>query len=167
MRARIRLAFGEGGFGMMVGMTTAIGTATILFIGVRHVQTGVLTLGDLLLIMSYVVQLYEPLKTIGRQSATLQRSLASAERAFALLDEAPDVVDDLPNGSGRFVWWSAVMPVDFRKYSSNVPSKQSKTTKWDLSRYCSPFRVPRPIICSNRIRDLSDRCGVRLACRSL
>ena len=93
MRARIRLAFGEGGFGMMVGMTTTIGTATILFIGVRHVQTGVLTLGELLLIMSYVVQLYEPLKTIGRQSATLQRSLASVERAFALLDEAPDVVE--------------------------------------------------------------------------
>ena len=52
-------------FGVVVGMTTAIGTATILLIGVRHVQTGVLTLGDLLLIMSYVVQLYEPLRIIG------------------------------------------------------------------------------------------------------
>ena len=93
MVARVRLAIGEGGFGVMVGMTTAIGTATILFIGVRHVQTGVLTLGDLLLIMSYVVQLYEPLRTIGRQSATLQRALASAERAFALLDEAQDVAE--------------------------------------------------------------------------
>lgn len=93
MQARVRLALGEGGFGVVVGMTTAIGTATILFIGVRHVQTGVLTLGDLLLIMSYVVQLYEPLRIIGRQSMTLQRSLAGAERAFALLDEAPDVIE--------------------------------------------------------------------------
>lgn len=93
MRARLRLALGEGGFGLVVNMTTSIGTATILFIGVLHVQSGVLTLGDLLLIMSYVVQLYEPLRTIGRQSVTLQRSLASAERAFALLDEDPDVIE--------------------------------------------------------------------------
>ena len=93
MRARLRLALGEGGFGLVVNMTTSMGTATILFIGVLHVQSGVLTLGDLLLIMSYVVQLYEPLRTIGRQSVTLQRSLASAERAFALLDEAPDVIE--------------------------------------------------------------------------
>ena len=28
---------------------------------------------------------------------------------------------------------SAVMPVALRKYSSSVPSKQSKTMKWDLS----------------------------------
>ena len=93
MRARLRLALGEGGFGLVVNMTTSIGTATILFIGVLHVQSGVLTLGDLLLIMSYIVQLYEPLRTIGRQSVTLQRSLASAERAFALLDEDPDVAE--------------------------------------------------------------------------
>ena len=98
MRARLRLAVGEGGFGVVVNMTTSIGTATILFIGVLHVQSGVLTLGELLLIMSYIVQLYEPLRTIGRQSVTLQRSLASAERAFALLDEDPDVIER-PNSS--------------------------------------------------------------------
>ncbi len=93
MRARLRLALGEGGFGVVVNMTTAIGTATILLVGVLHVQSGVLTLGELLLIMSYVVQLYEPLRTIGRQSITLQSSLASAERVFALLDEDPDVIE--------------------------------------------------------------------------
>ena len=98
MRARLRLAVGEGGFGVVVNMTTSIGTATILFIGVLHVRSGVLTLGELLLIMSYIVQLYEPLRTIGRQSVTLQRSLASAERAFALLDEDPDVIER-PNSS--------------------------------------------------------------------
>ena len=98
MRARLRLAVGEGGFGVVVNMTTSIGTATILLIGVLHVQSGVLTLGELLLIMSYIVQLYEPLRTIGRQSVTLQRSLASAERAFALLDEDPDVIER-PNSS--------------------------------------------------------------------
>ena len=44
-----------------------------------------------------------------------------------------------------------------RKYSSSVPSKQSKTVKCDLSGCFSPLRVPRPSICSKRMRDLTGR----------
>lgn len=93
MRARIRLAFAEGGLGLLLGLTTAIGTAAVLFIGVRNVQSGALTLGALLLVMSYLSQLYSPLKTISKKIASLQSHLASAERASALLDEAPDVFE--------------------------------------------------------------------------
>ena len=93
MRARLRLAFVEGQYGVVIGLTTALGTATVLLIGVRQGQLGVLSLGDLLLLMGYLTQLYEPLKTMAKKSATLQSQLASAERAFALLDEAPEVVE--------------------------------------------------------------------------
>jgi ATP-binding cassette subfamily B protein len=93
MRARLRLAVLEGGLGLIVGLTTAFGTAAVLYIGVRHVQTNQLTLGELLLVMGYLSQLYEPLKTISRKTASLQAHLASAERAFALLDEEPDVIE--------------------------------------------------------------------------
>ena len=69
----------------------------------------------------------------------------------------PDLLDDLrdvlPSPSGG----STVMPVVLRKYSSSVPSKQSKTVKCDLSGYFSPLRVPRPSICSNRMRDFTGR----------
>jgi ATP-binding cassette, subfamily B, bacterial len=91
--ARVRVTFAEGRFGLLVGLTTAIGTAAVLCIGVSHVQTGALTLGDLLLVMAYLAQLYAPLQTISKGAATVQSSLASAERAFSLLDEAPDVVE--------------------------------------------------------------------------
>jgi ATP-binding cassette subfamily B protein len=77
--------------GMMLGLTTAIGTAAAIYLGVRHVQSGVLTLGSLLLLMGYLSQLYEPLRTISRRIASMQSHLASAERAFAILDGAPDV----------------------------------------------------------------------------
>jgi ATP-binding cassette subfamily B protein len=91
--ARLRVAFAEGRFGLLVGVTTAVGTAAVLFIGVRHVQTGALTLGELLLVMAYLAQLYAPLQTISKGTATMQSSLAGAERAFSILDEAPDVVE--------------------------------------------------------------------------
>jgi ATP-binding cassette subfamily B protein len=90
---RIRIAFAEGGFGLLVGLTIAAGTAAVLFIGTRHVQSGVLTLGGLLMVMTYIVQLYGPLQTLSSMAAHVQASLASAERAFSLLDEAPDVAE--------------------------------------------------------------------------
>ena len=91
MQERIRLAVEQGWLGLLVGLTTAAGTAATLFIGTRHVLEGTLLLGELLLIMGYLGQLYEPLKTISRKIASLQSHLASAERAFSLLDEPNDV----------------------------------------------------------------------------
>jgi len=88
---RMKLTMAEGAYGMQVGLVTAIGTAIVLYIGVRHVQGGVLTLGELLMVMGYLAQLYEPLKTLSRRAVALQSKLASAERVYALLDREPDV----------------------------------------------------------------------------
>ena len=103
---RVRAAWSEGAFDLLIGITTAAGTAAVLFVGVRHVQTGSLTLGDLLLVMSYLQQLFGPLASLSDMTAHAQRSLASAERAFALLDEEPDVIETknalpLSSASGR------------------------------------------------------------------
>jgi ATP-binding cassette subfamily B protein len=92
IRTRIELALLQGRYDLLVGLSTALGTSVVLWIGVQHVQTGKLTLGSLLLLMSYLAQIYTPLKTIGRKAATLQGHLASAERAFSVLDRTPDVV---------------------------------------------------------------------------
>ena len=58
LRARIRYSLAEGGLGLLLGITTAIGTAAVLYIGVVHVQLGILSLGSLLLVMGYLSQLY-------------------------------------------------------------------------------------------------------------
>jgi ATP-binding cassette subfamily B protein len=91
VRAKVRLSFTEAAFGLAVNTAIAVGTAAVLFVGVRHVQSGVLTLGELLIVMAYLTQLYGPLETISQKVGDLQSSFASAERAFELLDEAPDV----------------------------------------------------------------------------
>jgi ATP-binding cassette subfamily B protein len=93
VRTRVQLAFVEGGFSLAVSLITAAGAAAVLYIGVNHVRSGAFTLGDLLLVMGYLGQLYGPLNEISNSKATVQGSLASAERAFSLLDEAPDVVE--------------------------------------------------------------------------
>ncbi|PYM10591.1 MAG: hypothetical protein DME18_15955 [Verrucomicrobia bacterium] len=93
MRARIRLTFIQRGFGFLIALITALGTAAFLFIGVCEIQTRTLTSGELIYVMGLLSQLYAPLKTLGKKMGAMQTLLASAERAFALLDEAPDVVE--------------------------------------------------------------------------
>ncbi len=91
VNARVRLSATEASFGLVVNLAIALGTAAVLFVGVRSVQSGVLTLGELLIVMTYLSQLYDPLETISQKVGDMQSSLASAERAFELLDETPDV----------------------------------------------------------------------------
>lgn len=91
MQARIRLSLVEGKLGVLLKLTTTVGTAAVLFIGISHIQANRLTLGDLLLIMGYLSQLYSPLNTIGKKIGKLQGHLASAERAYRILDRTPEV----------------------------------------------------------------------------
>jgi ATP-binding cassette subfamily B protein len=91
LRQQMRLALTSGSLGLIVGVAMAAGTATVLFLAVRHVQSGLITLGELVLVMSYLALLYSPLQTLSKSAASLQGSLVSAGRAFELLDQAPEV----------------------------------------------------------------------------
>jgi ATP-binding cassette subfamily B protein len=93
LRGQLRVAWLEGRFDLLVGLTIALGTAATLVVGVQHVQAGALTVGSLLVIMAYLTQIYEPLKTMSKKIADLQSGLASANRAFVLLDQVQEVVE--------------------------------------------------------------------------
>ena len=93
MGARMRLAFAESAFGLLSNVITAIGTALVLYIGVRSVLASRLTLGELLMVITYLTQLYGPLTAIGDKIVSLQTYDASIKRAFELLDEVPDVAE--------------------------------------------------------------------------
>jgi ATP-binding cassette, subfamily B, bacterial len=96
VRKKISLSFIDGSISLVFAMTTALGTGAVLFVGARNVQSGTLTLGSLLLVMGYLVQMYTPLTQIAKSITQLQSSLASAERAFTTLDEQP-AVGERPN----------------------------------------------------------------------
>jgi len=91
LMGQVDLARIQGSFDLAVGVTIAAGTAIALVIGVLHAKAGMLTTGELLVVMAYLAQIYEPLKTMSKKSADLQSGLVSANRALALLDELPEV----------------------------------------------------------------------------
>jgi ATP-binding cassette, subfamily B, bacterial len=91
MSARLRAGFRENCYSLLVGLITAGGAGAVLYFGLREVTAGTLSVGNLLVVVTYVGKLYDPIKTLGRQLTTRERAMASAERALALLDESPDV----------------------------------------------------------------------------
>jgi ATP-binding cassette subfamily B protein len=93
VQAQLRLSLTEARLTDLVGITMGVGTSLVLYIGVRRVQSGGLTLGELLLVMTYLTQLYEPLRTIAKKVGDLQASVASAQRVFSVLDQEPDLVE--------------------------------------------------------------------------
>jgi ATP-binding cassette, subfamily B, bacterial len=93
VRAQIGLSFAEGNLGLRVGLITGLGSAAVLIVGTHRVQAGALTVGDLVLVMAYLQQMFDPLQTISKKAGSLQSAFASAERAFAALDEEPNPVE--------------------------------------------------------------------------
>ncbi len=93
MWVRIRYTFASSRYTLVIGLTTAVGSAAVLYLGARRVQAGAITLGELVLVMAYLSQLYAPLRTMSKKAGSLQSHLASVERVFALLDEEPDVTE--------------------------------------------------------------------------
>jgi ATP-binding cassette, subfamily B, bacterial len=96
MQEQVKVAARQAGFHVLITTTIALGSAGSLWVGVRHVQSGVLTLGDLLLVMAYMAQLYDPLRTISSKLPELQGWMVSADRALALLEDTPELVEAGP-----------------------------------------------------------------------
>ena len=77
------------------GQSAIIATAVtlILWRATVGVIDGSMTLGDLVLVNSFMIQLYVPLNFLGVLYREIKQSLADMERLFALLDQHREVAD--------------------------------------------------------------------------
>ena len=71
----------------------SVGTVLILWYGAGEVRDGRLTLGELVLFLSYLALFYVPINQIHSVNHMLQHALAASERVFEVLDTIPDVRD--------------------------------------------------------------------------
>ncbi|HLX74443.1 MAG TPA: ABC transporter ATP-binding protein [Terriglobales bacterium] len=93
MSGQVQLSMMQAVFNLLIGLTIAGGTAAALYIGVRHVRSGLLTVGSLLMVMAYIAQMYGPLQLLSTKATDLQAWFTSLERAFLLLDQAPEIAE--------------------------------------------------------------------------
>jgi ATP-binding cassette subfamily B protein/subfamily B ATP-binding cassette protein MsbA len=80
-------------FKLLTGLVTAVGTAAILWIGAVHVLDGRLSVGSILVFLSYLASLYAPLETLMYTSSTLHGAAGSARRVLEVLEAEPEVKD--------------------------------------------------------------------------
>jgi ATP-binding cassette subfamily B protein len=93
MQEQVKVASMQAAFHVLSTTIIAVGSAVAMWVGVHHVLAGVLTLGELLLVMAYMTQLYDPLRTVSGKLPELQGWMVSIRRALALMDEAPEVAE--------------------------------------------------------------------------
>ncbi len=80
-------------FSVGVSSSTAIGSAVMMLIGGYAVLKGSLTLGELLVFLSYVASLYGPIEVLAYVSSTYATAMARVQRVFEVLDEVPSVIN--------------------------------------------------------------------------
>src|ERR1051326_3593056 len=91
--ARMWVSLAVNIYQTVVAVVIALGTAAALYVGSRQVEAGGITVGEFVMVMSYLAQLYAPLQTITQKVADLQTGFVSAERVFSALDEPPEVIE--------------------------------------------------------------------------
>lgn len=80
-------------FKVLIGLTTAVGTAAIVWVGSRHALSGQLSVGAILLFLSYLGSLYAPLESVMYSASTVQGAAGSALRVWELLQAEREVAD--------------------------------------------------------------------------
>jgi ATP-binding cassette, subfamily B, bacterial len=91
--ARVKLTVRQTLFSLVVNTWTAGGTALVLWVGATHVLHGQLTIGELIVFLSYIAAVYGPLETISSTVGSMQQQLVTLQGAFYLLDAVPDIAD--------------------------------------------------------------------------
>jgi ATP-binding cassette subfamily B protein len=101
----IRRAMVGRGFFAALGLVSAIGTATVFWVGGLMAIEGRITTGDIVMFSTLLAQFYGPLSAITNSRVEFATSLVSFERVFEVLDLETDIPEAdqtvAMSGSGR------------------------------------------------------------------
>jgi ATP-binding cassette, subfamily B, bacterial len=91
--ASLRLFTLQTFYSGVVNGVMAIGTAFVIYIGARHVLSGVLSVGDIVVFTAYLASLYAPINTISQTWGVIQSAKVGVQRVFEILDVERDLKD--------------------------------------------------------------------------
>ena len=84
----------EAGWSPRSDIVLAVGSGLVLVAGGLQVRSGALTAGLLLVVISYLKDLYAPIRSLTRLSAVLAKARASIERVCDVFDADEMIIDD-------------------------------------------------------------------------
>jgi len=91
VRSQVSLSLLNTGQAAIIAITVSL----IIWRATQGVISGTMTLGDLVLVNAFMIQLYVPLNFLGVLYREIKQSLADMDRMFSLLDEHREIADAL------------------------------------------------------------------------
>ena len=80
-------------FELFAGLVTTLGTGAVIYVGADLALRGKLTAGTIIVFLSYLGSLYEPLNSITHTAQTIQGAAAEADRVSEILETEPEITD--------------------------------------------------------------------------
>ena len=121
LRATLRMYTWQTLYSGAVNLVIAGGTALVVYAGARAVISGSLSVGQLIVFISYLAQLYVPINQMTQSWGLIAGAQAGARRVFEVLETKADLKDGTrvfpPEGARGDVRWRQV---GFR-YRSDAP----------------------------------------------
>jgi ATP-binding cassette, subfamily B, bacterial len=90
---RVKLTVSQSLYTLGVQTTTVAGTSLILGVGAWHVMQGKITIGELIVLMTYIGSVYAPLEQLSLTVGTVHEQLVQFNASLDLLDTDPEVVE--------------------------------------------------------------------------
>jgi ATP-binding cassette subfamily B protein/subfamily B ATP-binding cassette protein MsbA len=109
LRSSLQLYTLQTLFGAGTNLVLAAGTATVLWLGAHHVWSGALTIGDMIVFISYLASLYAPINALIQTYGTVQGAKAGMVRVQEVLGTEATIADgsetfpEPPRGHLQFV----------------------------------------------------------------
>ena len=102
------------------GVVIAAGVTVAMILAGYGVADGSMTIGDFVLVNSYLIQVFMPLNFLGFVYREIKRSLTDLESMFELLNENPEIADTpdakpLPPGPGQISFDNVSFAYDARR----------------------------------------------------
>jgi ATP-binding cassette subfamily B protein len=90
---RVKLTVSQSLYTLGVQTATVAGTSLVLGVGAWHVIQGKISLGELIVLMTYIGSVYQPLEQLSLTVGTVHEQLVQFNASLDLLDTDPEVVE--------------------------------------------------------------------------
>jgi ATP-binding cassette subfamily B protein len=87
----VGLTVRQTAFKLVVQLITSCGTAAVIGVGAYQAVNGQITAGELLVVLSYINQIYKPLEELTTTITTFQQQFINLLMSFDLMDMKPEV----------------------------------------------------------------------------
>src|SRR4051794_9570995 len=92
-RASVRVQVSLNMLNLGQAVIIAVGLTLIMLLALQGMRAGTMTIGQFVLINTYLIQLYQPLNFLGIVYMTIKQGLVDMEQMFALLRVSQEVTD--------------------------------------------------------------------------